>query len=249
VNYDSQETSIHNTEMWLMSKTGILHWYKHGFNRVSLIAARLNVAYRRNATVSKRSTAELFWPQRLVSASLGRWECIILQDTGRTVSYPLTTIDLIIMSTPYSLLTTTTMGEHQVKTQGDKRESQATTATGVENAANNVCRTSSRLANERTTQAGQIGTNVGDIVSSRLMPIISVDGSEPESITSDGDGKPPPVATEKMVPFDMVVRLLCLSCKSIQRYSVSLVLCCPSFPFACITGAKQRGLGGYSWNG
>jgi hypothetical protein len=62
------------------------------------IAARLNVAYCRNATVPKMYKA-LF-------ASRGRcppMECIILQNTDRTVSYPLT-IDLIVLSTPYSLL-------------------------------------------------------------------------------------------------------------------------------------------------
>jgi hypothetical protein len=111
------------------------------------------------------------------------------------------------------------MGEREVKTQGDK-ESQATSAMGVENATNNGRRASSRLANKRTTQSGQIGTNLEDIVSSKLMSIISADDSEPESITSDGDYKPPAVAAEKLVTFAVVVRL-CLSCKSIATAFVS----------------------------
>jgi predicted HTH transcriptional regulator len=99
-----------------------------------------------------------------------------------TVSYPLT-IDLIVLTTPYSLLATTTMGEREVKTQGNKKESQATSAMGVENAANNGRRTSSRLANKPTTQSGQIGTNVEDIVSSKL--VSTIPGDEPGDDTID----------------------------------------------------------------
>jgi hypothetical protein len=160
----------------------------------------------------------------------------------RTVSYPLT-IDLIVLSSPYSLLTTTTMGEREVMTQGEKKESRATSTTGVENAVTDGCRTSLRLANKHTTESVQIGTNIGDNVSSKL---VSVDDSEPESVTSDGDGTPPVVATEKLVPFVMVVRL-CLSCKSngtaFVSHSFRFVLCCASFVFACNTGTKQGGLG------
>jgi hypothetical protein len=98
-----------------------------------------------------------------------------------------------------TILTTTTMGKRGVKTQGDKKESQATSATGVEIAAINGCRTSSTLANKRTTQAGQIGTNVEDIVSTKLVTIMSVNDSEPESITNDGEGTPAPVVATEVV--------------------------------------------------
>jgi hypothetical protein len=134
------------------------------------------------------------------------------------------------------------MGERQVKTQGDKKESQATSATGVDNAANNGYRTSSRLANKRTIQARQIGTNVGDLVSSKLVSIISADGSEPETITSDGDGKPPAVAIEKLVPFAKVVRL-CLACKSngtaLVSHSFSVAL---PLPLRALQEPNKEGL-------
>jgi hypothetical protein len=90
--------------------------------------------------------------------------------------------------------------------QGCKKQSQAASAAGVENAASDGCRTSSRLAKKRTTQAELTGINAEHIESSSLVAVVAVEGDEPESITSDDGPK-------TLVSYAVVVRL-CLSCKS-----------------------------------
>jgi hypothetical protein len=86
-------------------------------------------------------------------------------------------------------------------------QSQVTSAMGVGIAASDECRTSSSLVNKRTTRAELIGINAEDIDSSKLVSDVSVEESESESTTCNGDGKPPAVATSKLVPYTWVVSL------------------------------------------
>lgn len=57
------------------------------------------------------------------------------------------------------------MGKRGVEKQEVQKQSQAASALCVENFVSDGCRTSSRLANKRTTQAELIGINVEDIES------------------------------------------------------------------------------------
>jgi hypothetical protein len=119
------------------------------------------------------------------------------------------------------------MGKHGLEKQGVEKQSQATSVMGVEIAASDGCRTSrSRLLakNKRsTTGAELIGINADNMDSSKL---VSVVGSDHESITSNGDdGKPPAVATNKLVPFAVVVSLgWSRASRTVQRCYVSHTL-------------------------
>jgi hypothetical protein len=102
------------------------------------------------------------------------------------------------------------MRKQGIEKQEDSMQSQARFAMGVEIAASDGCRsTSSSLDNRRTTGAELIGINADDTdFSSKLVSVVSVDDSDHELITSNGDnGKPPAIATQKLVPNIGVVSL------------------------------------------
>jgi hypothetical protein len=138
---------------------------------------------------------------------------------------------------------TTTMRKQGIEKQEDNMQSQAMSTMGVEIAASVGCRsTSSSLVNKQTTGAELIGINAADIdFSSKLASVVSVDDSDHESITSNGDdGKPPAVATNKLVPYTGVVSLGWLRASRTLQRCFSHIECCPSFPFACMTAIKHE---------
>jgi hypothetical protein len=116
---------------------------------------------------------------------------------------------------------TTTVRKQGIEKQEDNMQSQAMSTMFVEIAASDGCRsTSSSLFNRRTTRAELVGINAADIdFSSKLASVVIVEDSDHESISSNGDdGKPPAVATNKLVP-NIVVVSLCWSraSRTVQR--------------------------------